>query len=83
MASGHTAAVFVGCCCQYLFKTAHSIFVLLLSSFFSNRFVNGKVVQPYSSPDTATAWKNSGFILSEKSDFPVIYNLSIAIDALP
>ena len=40
--------------------------------FFSKCFVK---VQPYSSTDTATVWKNSSFILSEKSDFHMIDNL--------
>ena len=40
-------------------------------------------MQLYNSTDTATAWKNSRFILSEKSDFHIVDNLSIAIHCLP
>ena len=40
------------------------------------------VVQPYSSTDTLTAWKNSCFILSERLDFYIIDNLSITFLAL-
>ena len=40
------------------------------------------MVQPHSSTDTVTAWKNSRYILSERSDFHMIINLSIAIHAL-
>ena len=38
------------------------------------------MVQLYSSTDTA--WKDSHFILSERSDFLTVNNLSIAIHAL-
>ena len=34
--------------------------------------------QPYNSTDTATAWKNSHFILLEWSDFHSVVNLLIA-----
>ena len=34
-------------------------------------------MQPYSSADTATVWKNSCFILSERSDFLMVDNLLI------
>ena len=40
------------------------------------------MVQPYSSSDTSTAWKNSHFILSERLDFYKVINLSIAFYAL-
>ena len=58
----------------------HSCFVPI---FFSKHFVRVQVVQPFSSADTATAWKNSHFILSEGSDFDIIDNLSIAVHAFP
>ena len=38
-------------------------------------------MQPYSSTDTATALKNSPFILSERSDFHLLVNLSTAVHA--
>ena len=36
-------------------------------------------MQPYSSIDTLTAWKNSRSILSERSDFYMIIYFSIAV----
>ena len=60
---------FVGYCFQDLFRTACRIFVYFLSSFFSRHFVKSQMVQLNSSTDTATAWKNPHFILSERSDF--------------
>ena len=33
--------------------------------------------------DMATSWKNSYFILSERSDFYMVYNLLAAVHALP
>ena len=42
-----------------------------------------KVVQPYNSIDTATAWKNSRVILSVRSDFHIIDNRSIAVHVFP
>ena len=39
------------------------------------------VVHPYSRIDTTAAWKKLGFILSDRSDFHMINNLSIAIHA--
>ena len=50
-ASGCTFAVFVGFYFQDLFKTARSILVLFLFSYFCWRF---QVVQPYSCTDTVT-----------------------------
>ena len=35
---------------------------------------------PYSSIDTATAWKKSRFTLSDRSDFHMIDDLSIAVN---
>ena len=46
------------------------------------RFLIVKMVWPYSSTYTATALKNSGFILSERSDFYMVVNLSIAFHDL-
>ena len=40
-------------------------------------------MQPYNSTDTAIVWKNSHIILSCKSDFHKVINLSIAIKTLP
>ena len=39
-------------------------------------------MQPYSSTDMPTAWKNLYFILLKTSDFYMINNLSIAVHAL-
>ena len=55
----------------------------LSSNFSSKHFFKVQVVQPYSSTDIATAWKNSCLILSEKTDFHMVVNLSISIPALP
>ena len=41
------------------------------------------MVHPYNSTDTATTWVNSHFILSGKSDFNIVVNLSIALHASP
>ena len=38
-------------------------------------------MHPYSSIDTTTAWKKLRFILSGRSDFHMIDNLSIAVRA--
>ena len=40
-------------------------------------------MQPYYSADTVTAWKNFGFILSERSDFDIVDNLSITVHDFP
>ena len=40
-------------------------------------FVRVKVVHPYSNTDTATVWKKSYFILSERPDFHMFDNLLI------
>ena len=45
-------------------------------------FISIQVVHPYSSTNTVIAWKKSCFILSKRSDFYMIDNLSIAIHAL-
>ena len=52
-------------------------FVQNTQHFSSKHFV--RVLQPYNSTNTATAWKKSCFILSEPSDFPMVNNLSIAV----
>ena len=41
------------------------------------------MVQPYNSTYTINAWKTSCFLLSERSDFSMIDNLSIPVHALP
>ena len=64
---------FVGCCFQDLFNIACSILVQ-----FSSNLVNIHVVHPYC--DT-TALKKLHFILSDKSDFHMMDNLSIAVHA--
>ena len=42
-----------------------------------------QVVQLYGSTDTATSWKNSHFILTDRWDFHIVDNLSVAIHVLP
>ena len=46
-------------------------------------WLTSHVVLPYSSTDTATAWKNSLFNLSVRSDFHMVDNLFMAIQAFP
>ena len=53
----------------------------VVSNFFSKHFIKVQVVQPYNSTDTATAWKNSHFILSKRSDFHMVVKESISVDA--
>ena len=65
---------FVGCYFQDLFKTARSTLELSPFILFPCRFVKVQMVQLYHSTDTATAWMNSCFILSQISDFPLIDN---------
>ena len=72
---------FVGCCLQYLFNTAQSILVQLLSSFLSICLVSIHVVHPYSNIDMNAARKKLCFILSERSDFHMTDSLSIAVQA--
>ena len=70
-------------CFQDLFKTAESILVLFLFSNISKHLPRVQVVHLYSCTNWATAWIKSHFILSEKSDFYLINNLSIAVHAFP
>ena len=44
----------------------HTASFLFPSSFFSKHFITVQVVQPYSSNDMATAWKNFHFIRKKK-----------------
>ena len=74
---------FAGCCFHVLFRITRSILVQLPSSLFSNRLVRVQVVQPCSSTDTTTAWKNCLFNLSVRLDFHMIVNLFIAAHAFP
>ena len=53
------------------------------SSLFSRHLFKVQVVQTYSSSDMVTSWKNFNFILSERSDFYMVVNLSIAVHVLP
>ena len=68
---------------QDLFKAVRSILVSFTPSLFSKCFVRSQMVQPYNSTDTATSWKNSSFILSERLDFHMLDNLSIAAHDFP
>ena len=45
-------------------------------------FFKDQGVQPYDSTDTVTAWKNSRFIISERFDFLMVVNFSIAVRTL-
>ena len=51
------------------------------STFFSIHLVSVHVMHPYSSIDTATAWKKLRFILSVRFDFQVTDRLSLAVHA--
>ena len=59
------------------------LFVQLPSRLFSRRLVRVQVVQPYSSTDITTAWKNCRFNLSVRSDFYLTDNLLVAAHAFP
>ena len=72
---------FVRCCFQELFNIVGSILVQLPSSFFSIRLVSVHVVYPYSRIDTNAASMKLCFILSDRSEFHMIDNLSIAVYA--
>ena len=73
--------LFFGCCFLDLWKIAHNIHMLFSSRFFSMHFVIVQLVYPYSSIDTAIAWKESHFIWSEISDFHKIDNVSTEVHA--
>ena len=73
----------VGCYFHALFRISRIILVQLPSCLFSSHFVRVQVVQPYSSTDTTTAWKNGLFNLSVSLDFHMIDNLFIAVHAFP
>ena len=45
-------------------------------------FVCAHVVHPYSSMETATAWKKFNFVLLDRSDSHMIDGLSVAVHAL-
>ena len=72
---------FVGCCFQDSFNIAHCILVQFLSRFSSINFASVHVVHPYSRINITAAWKKSRFILSYRSDFSMIDNLSITVHA--
>ena len=76
------SSLFVGCCFADLFRIVHTIFVQFPSSFFSIRLVSVYMVHPYSRIDTTAAWKKLHFISSDRSDFDMINNLSIAVQAI-
>ena len=72
---------FVGCCFQDLFNIDCSILVQFQSSFLYFCLVRIHVLHPSSRIDTITVWKKLRFILSDRSDFHMIDNLSIAVHA--
>ena len=71
--------LFWECYVHVLFKTAYIILVPCLSSFFFNQ----QVMKLYNSSDTAINWKNFCFILSGRSGFYMINNMSIVVLAFP
>ena len=70
---------FVGCCFQDLFNMTRSILVQFPSKFFYIRLVSVHVVHPYSRLDTTAVWRKLLFISSDRFDFHMINNLSIAV----
>ena len=69
----------VWCCFEDLFNIARCILVLFPSSFFAIRLVSVHLVHLYSRSGTNVAWRKFRFILSDRSDFHMIDNLSIAV----
>ena len=63
------------------FNTARSILLQFPLSLFSIYFVSVHEVHPYSSIDTTAARKTLHFILSDRSEFLMTNNLSIALHA--
>ena len=59
----------------------HGAYLCSSHRVFSKHFVKVQVVQPYNSPDIATAWRNFCFILSERLNFHIRNNLSIVVHA--
>ena len=72
---------FVGSCFPDFCKTTRNILAELLSRFFSMFFVIILVVNFYRNTNTVTCKKKFRFILSQRSDFLMIDNLSIAVHA--
>ena len=70
---------FVGCCFQDLFSIACSILAQFPSSFFSILFVSIHMVNPYNRIDSTAVRRKILFILSDKSDFHMIDDLSIVV----
>ena len=66
------------CCFPDLSNIDRSILVQFPRSFFSEPLVTVHV-HPYNKIDKTPAWKKLSFILSDRSDFHVIDNLSIAV----
>ena len=81
-ASGHTITVLWDATSRIC---SRQHVTLLYSSHltFSEYFVRVQVIHLYSSIDTATAWKKSCFILSDRLDFHMTDGLLIAFHALP
>ena len=72
---------FGGYCFQDLFNIVLSMLEQLPSSIFFLRLVSVYVVHLYYRNDSTTAWKELRFILSDRFDFHMIENLSIAVHA--
>ena len=77
--AGRTAVVLYGATSRICLKQQVAFLCCSHIVFFSIHFVRIQLVHPYSSIDTATAWKKSYFILSGRSDFHMIDNLSIIV----
>ena len=72
---------FVGGFFQDLFSIARNILVQIPFSFFSICLVSIHVLHPYSRIDTTIAWKKLHFILLGSSNFYMINNLLITVNA--
>ena len=74
---------FVGCCFQDLLKTAWTILVLFLLSVLVIVSFESKWCIHTVGLTPATTWKSFRIILSSRSDFPMVNNISIAVHTLP
>ena len=61
----HATTLLLGCCFQDLFKTVHSLLAWFPSSLFTICLVSTHVVDPYSSTNTAIAWKKAEIGVNE------------------
>ena len=73
------SSCFVGCCFWDLLELVRSILIHLAFSLWVLLASMG--CPPCTRIDTATIWKKSRFILSDKPDFDMIHNLSKVVHA--